>query len=324
MSIAFSFLVQTAAAPPNEFEKWLMANPWLFITIVGLSVAVAVLGVILFRIKVNYKPAKMNEDDLRHLVAKSVLFSAIWGLIIVAALAILTPSGVGNKAEKILTMLLPVFGTWVGTLLAYYFGKDNYESGARNSENMARAVGGLEKLRSIAAKTKMIGAGAIERPPSWQNQWPTDYGAVLLKGLVDEMPKQRLPLLDAQTGGVVAVVHKSLITEFLLKQVADAEVEAKKANAAAPAADIAMAGANAMAKATLKGLLDDSGIYGKTAKKSFATVPSTATLAEVKEQMDQQGKAAEIACEDAFLVSPGTIRVEGWITNDIINENSQA
>lgn len=307
------------AAPENRLPEYGM-----LITIVLLIAAVAWLLYDRLSSSSSQK-MKMSEEDLRHFVAKSVLISAIWGLVVVAGLAILMPTAKATSAKDILTLLLPVFGTWVGTLLAYYFGKDNYESGARNSEKMARAVGGLEKLRSIAASTKMVALGAIERPDSWKDKWPADFGKVVLKNLVTEMKRQRLPLLDVVTGSAVAMVHKSLITEFLLKQGVDAEAKFKKENPGAKVEDIAKAGTDAMSAATLKDLLDDkNGHFAKTAKKSFVTVPITATLAEVKEQMDQQSRATDVKCEDAFLVASGSIRVEGWITNDIIQDNSQA
>ena len=37
-----------------------------------------------------------------------------------------------DTALKILNLLLPVIGVWMGTVMAYYFSKENYEAAARH------------------------------------------------------------------------------------------------------------------------------------------------------------------------------------------------
>jgi len=45
--------------------------------------------------------------------------------------------------------VLPLLGVWVGTLLAYYFSKENFEAATKSVTEMAREIGGMEKLRAI-------------------------------------------------------------------------------------------------------------------------------------------------------------------------------
>ncbi len=94
------------------------------------------------------------------------------------------------------------------------------------------------------------------------------------------------------------MVHKSLINEFLVKQL-PGEID----------------------KATLGGLIDDTE-SGNTAKNSFAVVLDNATLADVKEAMARQSTACGVTCEDAFILSLKDHSVVGWITNDIIEANA--
>jgi hypothetical protein len=284
---------------PDGIGKWATANPWPAALIVIVALIVA--GIATYLIRILPSRERNSEDDFRHLVAKSVLFSAIWGTVVIASLAIFG----SDRARDVLSVVLPMFGTWVGTLLAYYFGKDNYESAAKNSANLARALTGMEKLQAIPVTQPgiMIPFAKIEVPDLVKGKTIAECGSVMLKDLQAQMRQQRLPLFDPPTGAVFAVIHKSLINDFLVRQ-----------GALAPAN---------LASATLKQLLDDADA-GKIAKNSFVVVENTATLAGVKERMTQQSQRAGTTCEDAFIVAPGSTRVEGWVTNDIINANSLA
>lgn len=283
----------------NSIGTWAAANPWPAAMILVATIIVA--GIVTYF--VSYLPARerRSEDDFRHLVAKSVLFSAIWGTVVIAGLAIFG----SDRAKDVLAIVLPMFGTWVGTLLAYYFGKDNYESAAKNSANLARALTGMEKLQAIPVTQFgiMIPLAKIELPDLVKGKTVAECGSVVLKDLQAQMKQQRLPLIDPATGAAYAVIHKSLINDFLVKQ-----------GTVAP---------GNLATATLKQLLDDPDA-GKIAKNSFVVVENTATLGGVKERMTQQSQRAGTTCEDAFIVAPGSTRVEGWVTNDIINANSLA
>jgi hypothetical protein len=52
--------------------------------------------------------------------------------------------------------VLPLFGTWVGTVLAYYFSRENFESAAAGTERLIRQLTPEEKLRSIPVTSVMI------------------------------------------------------------------------------------------------------------------------------------------------------------------------
>lgn len=78
--------------------------------------------------------------------------------------------GNSPNSPNIFNAVLPVFVTWVGTLLAYYFGKDNYESGAQHSADLARDLTGAEKLRKIPVTSVMIPFDKKSRRRSKINQ----------------------------------------------------------------------------------------------------------------------------------------------------------
>ena len=72
-----------------------------------------------------------TEDPRTKLAFLVTLFSIITVGII--SLTILVGSVFGadlEGAQLVLTGILPLLGTWVGTILAYYFSKDNFETAA--------------------------------------------------------------------------------------------------------------------------------------------------------------------------------------------------
>src|SRR5512132_965473 len=51
-----------------------------------------------------------------------------------------------DMAKYILATVLPVVAGWVGTVLAFYFGKENFEAGTRSVADAAKALTSKEKL----------------------------------------------------------------------------------------------------------------------------------------------------------------------------------
>lgn len=285
-TLALALFAQTV--PPVDSSSTPSSNTALLYTIIG----VLVVAVVLLVIKVAQKgpPAAATDDNFRHTVARSVLWAAIGGIVILGILSIVKT----KDPTTILNLLLPVFGTWVGTLLAYYFGKENFESAAKNATELAREL--TNKLQSIGASTVMTRVEAIELPAPIKGVAPAAYNTVKIKALVDNMDRERLPLLDPTSGSVVGVVHKSLLNAFLVAQ---------------PTAN--------QATVTLQDLLNDA-TYGKTAKTTFVTLPETATLADVKKEMANKSAQIGQTCQDVFIVASGTNRVVGWITDDKLTQ----
>jgi len=81
--------------------------------------------------------AAAPNGSRRDQIAMIVLVSAIGGLVVLAATIICLDKA---SAKEVFNSLLPMFGTWVGTLLAFYFSKDNFEAATRSVTNMAGKI----------------------------------------------------------------------------------------------------------------------------------------------------------------------------------------
>ena len=291
----------------SRLADWCSKNPWPIVLLV-IALLVAAIAFTDPRRKLSSNvnspftvSGNGSEPRLRNIVAITVLVGSISGIVILGTLVIVQP---GTNNANIFNAVLPVFGTWVGTLLAYYFGKDNYESGAQHSADLARDLTGMAKLSSIPATKVMIPFDKIEIPQELREKPESEYGNMTLLSVNQAMTRERLPLFLPVTHAVRAVIHKSLINDFLVR----------RPRATSPPISVG--------SITLKDLLSDS--EAKMSAESFVTLPNTASLADVKQSMVSKSLQAQKSCEDAFITAPGSATVQGWITNDIVEQNSRA
>jgi hypothetical protein len=233
----------------------------------------------------------------RQVIALSITGVSIVGLLLLAWASI---SGETRTPPKeILATLLPVIGTWVGTVLAFYFGRENFESANRSVERMVKTMTSSEKLAATPVRGRMI-----ENDPKTLFSKREPFDKVVLPGVISELEASskgnRVPLFD-QTGKLIrGVAHRSLIDRFLSSQA------------------LANKSATDLAKLTMEDLLKDPKL--RSIVEAFGTVKADATLAEAKQVMD-----AIRNCQDVFVTKSGDAKDEviGWITNVIIEDNSR-
>lgn len=199
-----------------------------------------------------------------------------------------------DDAHVVMSAVLPLMGSWVGTVLAFYFSKDNFAAATRSVAEMAKQFTSQEKLESTLARDKMIPRDKmfILRSPE------TAKLKDILSDLKAANKGARIPFL--QTNDYPRyIIHRSVIVQFL--------------------ADKAMAGELNLGDLTLENLLDDAEMKTKI-HQGFATVKEDATLADVKKEMDKNRD-----CQDAFVTKTGTKDepILGWITNGIIEDSSK-
>jgi len=244
-------------------------------------------------------PESRKKDDLARLVVIVGMFTVGTlglGTIVISAF---DPGGkVKDTAQTVLTAILTLFSSWVGTIIAFYFSKDNFEAATRSVTELTKHVTGHQKLQSLPVTEKMIRVDDIEkeiRPPD----------QVKLVELLNNGFKKgyRLPLMDG--GKVQLIIHKSRIDEYVRNVALTDTPEKAKA-------------------ATIKILLEDTSDIAKEIRKvigTFGFVPETATLAEAKAAMEALDK-----CQDVFVTKTGKKDepILGWITNIILQENSRA
>lgn len=261
-------------------------------------------------------PPASDPSFFRDRVARYVLNSSIWGLVILASIIVIVPAvtGIANpNALTVFNSLLPIFGTWVGTLLAFYFSKENFEAASKSMTDMAQSVtqSSNDKLQSTAAKSVMIPAAQIiTLPAGLLGKANVDIPlGEIVKYLRETVKKDRLPLFkgNQKEGSIAGVVHLSIMEKFIASR--------------------ALASNAALGSLSLDDLAQDA-TFKPVFDNSFGVAEESASLGRVKSIMDnlaQKLKEAEGSCYDVFLTSDGKPEspVLGWITNDIINDKAK-
>jgi hypothetical protein len=207
-----------------------------------------------------------------------------------------------DTMSKILTMLLPLIGAWVGTVIAFYFSKENFQAASEHATKLVQQMSSGNKLsNNIPAVSIMqfmkdpltIKYKLTSNDPTSD----TEFTNLKLKSGLLENEKylksnrvNRLPVIN-QDGEIVYIIHQSMITDFLASQSAQADI--------LTVADLLKNDTNNVAS-------------------RFATAAIEDNLSTVKSLLDKDS-----SCKDVFITIDGSRKTPavGWITNVRLEEN---
>ena len=100
--------------------------------------------------------ASAADQTTRNRIAFWITLGGMVGVTILGIVVIcLAPDGKSKSdaAQLVFGSVLPLLGTWVGTVLAFYFAKANFESAARHAKDL---LGITERLRAIPVESVML------------------------------------------------------------------------------------------------------------------------------------------------------------------------
>jgi len=257
-----------------------------------------------------------GTDDVRAKLGTRLVFwstialTGLGAVIIVSAAITGKPDTIMGAAQLLLSALLPLFGTWVGTILAFYYSKENYEAASQSTLDVVKSVG--QRLRSTPVASKMMPASQVVVA-----QLPSDgsIGSLKVSDIETKFDTvggngqkiSRLLIANA-TGACAGILHRSVFTEMLAEGLQDT-----------PPIDVATA--------TLSSLLTkecraSKGMtYGDFIQKTIAFVAQDKTVADAKAAMEQIP-----GCQDVIVTKTGD-KVEpmiGWLSNIDISRLSAA
>lgn len=243
-----------------------------------------------------------SRGERRFLLAIVVLVVSIAGVAALAAIVLLTGKDLPT-AKYVFAVVLPLLGTWVGTVLAYYFSGKNFESASRSVERMAEKLTPMEKLESIPVRLKMIPKAQMVLLNITGDK-PLDKIKIvddILETLIRK-ERNRLPILD-ENDYPKYIIHRSMVDKYLTQKNIRGGLSTDQ-----------------LKKLSLKDLLDDDEKLRKLFETSFVTIKEDANLADAKIEMDKVEN-----CLDVFVTRNGTRNepVIGWLTNLKITESAK-
>ncbi len=240
----------------------------------------------------------MEENKLTNSLSTKRFWLSIIIIAISLLLLLLTTNFEDEKWDTAFTAIVGLVGTWVGTVLAFYFSKENFDAASASTQKLVDSITTRDKLNSTLVKDAMI-------PISKIRFLMLEKGKDLKNYLLKELKEQyltnfnRLPVLNNDST-IHCIIHKSLIDEFI----------AEKAIAGAVAQDL-----------TLHDLINSTNYSEKV--KGFSTVKESGSLITAKVLMENLTKG-NIICSDVFVTDDGTVKTKvlGWITNVEIAKHS--
>jgi len=248
-------------------------------------------------------PPPPNDEKSRRILILLVVGLSLATIVVTSAL-IIWLADANNRlqtAQFVFGSILPLMASWVGTVMAFYFSKDNFQAATQSVSDLARTVSGMEKLKAISARDKMRPVNQIRLEAVTQAQ----EDSTRLQDLMNKFSnRERMLIVSAVDSPVVRyLIYKAMVNEFL----ADCSL-----GTIAP-------GKNAT-DLTLADLIRLSPVKAAMFKNSFDFVAVTATLADAKIAMDKIDK-----CNDIFVTQNGKPAepILGWITDNTIVENSR-
>lgn len=245
----------------------------------------------------------------------------IIGVITLKSIAILgLPDGKITERisaiQSLFSTILPLIGTWMGAVIAFYFGKENFEAANKNVQAMVqKMITSEDKLKSIKVSDAnvMISVDNISDNKTIRAKADDKIlvEADLLGFFETNKNIERLPIMDDKYV-IRYILHKSLITDFALN------IKLDKIKIPLPATTPPTAANKTLDLITLDDLINKSNDgYKLSAIKSAEFVSKDDSLLEVQNKINNSKY-----CQDVFVTEDGsaTKPVIGWITNNKVIE----
>ncbi|HEX6507781.1 MAG TPA: hypothetical protein VF221_09135 [Chloroflexota bacterium] len=230
-----------------------------------------------------------GDASTRKRLAMIVVAISVIGIVAISGLAI-GFAGANNRADTsklVFTAVLPLLGTWVGTVLAFYFAQGNLEAATESTLALAGATDTTTPVTAVMIP---------------ESDWVTydaapgdDLNAVPLSQLYTKMrqltpPARRLPIRNA-AGAVLYVIHDSTLTAY-----AESVHEAS----------------DSLTK-TLGDLLGVSEFSQLVSATGY--VSTTASVSDARSRMGSIPN-----CNDVFVTASGKREehATGWLTNTLL------
>ncbi len=276
------------------------------VAIVLVVVLVCIVAGFLFKMRNSSAPPQ-DDAAARVRLAQDVTIGAMTFIVVISVCTLLF-AGINaalppyneqktalffDMAKWVLGTILPVVGAWVGGVMAYYFGKDNMQTGVKLGQLSAQ-----QKLDSKTASDTDVGLNMDANLAVFTVPAGTELKNVTLSQLITAYTKNgkeynRLPILDSNNLPL-ACLHRSTLDSFKSKLVS----------------------------AGTQDQFDTTTFEAFCTAASWVPATSFGTVSPEDNLTKVQSIIKAAACKDVFVTADGTPSnpVMRWITNDDITK----
>ncbi len=231
------------------------------------------------------KNGSVDQNKTRTYLALGITGISILGLLILSAIIILANNDKTiERSQLIFNSVLPLFGTWVGTVMAFFFSRENFESASRSVERLTRQITSQEKI----LKSTPVTDAMVPRSQMMVAVDPTNTKLLETLKLLEGRGYRYLPVLNGDDS-LLALLHTVGVIEYLYRIKEGIPPEEREA-------------------LTIQNMLDEHPEF----KKSYSTVKESGTLADAQEAMNKIAESRVV-----FVTAGGTDRepVRGMLTS---------
>ncbi len=237
---------------------------------------------------IDYSSAEITNNRNRTWLTAGIVISGIL-LIAVLAFAIVNLANENEKfdsAKWVFNAIIPLIASWVGTVLAFHFGRENYESATKQALALTK-----ETLEDISVENVMIGIKTIV----YRKIDPTDDDKSVLDPIITlykDIDKDRIPIFTSALHPRL-IIHRNTMIDY---------VNSKKVTKAV---------------LNLKDMLaDNPNKFSFEKQEGFVIISKTNTIEEAIDKMNSIKD-----CQDVFVTNNGKEKEEviGWLPNTLMN-----
>jgi hypothetical protein len=255
------------------------------------------------------EPTSQARPPIQEMMGKNIAKMVMWGTITIGIVGVafaIVALALNNDVKEAFSIiqyvfgaLLPLWGTWIGTVLAYYYSKANFESANNSVRQMVDKLTSEKKLESVKAVDVMIPLDKLIYQEMKAGETLAKFN--LKTDCLDFLEKnkiKRLIILNDKKQALYSI-HRDMISYFIASQIL----------AGNAVTDFTLEDMYTKGSPEIKNILDNSVKF----------ISKDANLLEAKHIM-QQFKT----CQDVFVTGTGKSdeTILGWITNVTITENS--
>lgn len=193
-----------------------------------------------------------------------------------------------ESSKWVFNAIIPLIASWIGTILAYHFGRENYEAATKHALALNKETIAEIKVGNIMIDVKTI---------FYQKMDPEDYSKTLISKLIDDYTKAEKDriLIFSNDFNPKFVIHRSTLAEYLNQKSASVD----KANL------------------SLKNFLDDNQnkfSFGTESGFGIVSIDDSVNVAFNKMNSIKN-------CQDVIITDSGNEKgkVIGWLTDTLIN-----
>jgi hypothetical protein len=223
----------------------------------------------------------------RTLIALVIVGASLVCIVVISGVAIALADNASATSRLVFTSVLPLLGTWVGTVLAFYFARENLEAATSSTLALTGREAPTPVTKVMIPEVDFI---VYDLGPS-ETVDDVKLGAVRARMREIDPPSRRLPIRDASRA-VLYCIHDSTLTAFAESQNASVDEIGE------------MTVGDLVAAPEFKQLVEANGF-----------VSESATVAEARRVM-----ASIEHCNDVFVTATGKReeRAIGWLTNTLL------